>query len=124
MREALPMTRRKLTALVTIVVAVTACIGTYIHDNPLGTTPIADINAGRVGVGENVTIKGRILSIFALAIGLNDWTLTVGDRQANITLFWTHFRVDVGWVIVTRGTVHSSHELGSIVWLDRVWLFV
>jgi len=105
-------------------VAVTVCLGTYIHDNPLGITPIADINAGRVGAGENVTIKGRILSIFALAIGLNDWTLTVGDRQANITLDWTDFRVEVGWVIIARGTVHSSRGLYPTEWLERVWLFV
>ena len=70
MREALHL--RRITALVVIALAVTAFLGTYIHDSPLGITPIADINSGRVGVGENVTIKGRILSIFMYFIGIND----------------------------------------------------
>ena len=123
MREALLVTRRRLTALVIIVVAVTACLGTYIHDNPSGITSIADINAGKVAVGDNVMIKGRIMSILLLLMIPNDQTLTVGDWQANITLGWTHFRVEVGWVIIARGTVASSRDLHHTEWLERVWLF-
>jgi len=115
MREALPITRRKLTALVIIVVAVTAGLGTYIHDNPSGITPIADINAGRVASWDNVTIKGRIMSVLAMLPNLQ--LLTVGDSQANITLGWTDFLVEAGWVIIARGTVASRSELGHI-WLS------
>ena len=123
MREAFRLTRRT-TALVIIVVAVTAYLGAYVYYNPSGITPIADINAGRVAVGENVTIRGTIVSIMLLFMGPNDQIVTVSEGQANITFGWYDFRLMVGWVIIARGVVHSSHELGSIVWLDRVWLFV
>jgi len=123
MREALPMTRRRATALAVIVVTVTACLGTYIHDNPLGITPIADINAGMFGYGENVTIKGVIVEILLLTMGPHDQWVTVSDGYGNISLYWYDSRLEVGWVIIARGSVLSIHELFGTQWLERVWLF-
>ena len=107
-----------------IVVAVTACLGTYIHDNPSGIAPIADINAGKVGVGENVTIMARMISGIQYYMGLCDATLLVTDGQGNITLGWDRCFIQIGWVIIARGTVASRSELGHVQWVERIWLFV
>ena len=117
------MSRKRLSALVIVVIAVTATVGTYVHDNPSGITPIADINSGKVTIGENVTIRGRILSIFMFFMGPYDQFLTVGDRQNNITFAWFHSRVYVGWVIIAAGTVTSNHSLSHAQWVEHVWLF-
>jgi len=119
----LPLHRRGLAALVIVVIGVTATVVTYVHDNPPGTTPIVDINTGRVAVGENVTIRGTILYMIVLMMGPYDQFLTVGDRQNNVSFAWFHSRVYLGWVIIAAGTVTSNHSLSHAYWVEHVWLF-
>ncbi len=124
MRGTIPLSRRRLVALVIVVIALTASVGTYIHDNPLGITPIGDINAGTVAVGESVTIKGRIVGGYVVWWGTGcDGDITVTDGTGNITLPCNTCGLGIGDVIIVRGTVYASIYLSPVEWIERVWLF-
>ena len=119
------LTRRKLGALLAVAVVTSTFLAVaFVHDNPTGLTPIADINSGAVAPGENVTVKCRIMSIVMLFVGLQDQLLSLTDGQCNLSAYWSETRVEVGWVIIIRGAVYSNESLVHLEWLERVWLFV
>lgn len=117
------MSRRRLMALVIVVIALTASVGTYIHDNPSGITPISDINTGKVAVGENVTIKAKILQIIIYWDGWDFGEFLVTDGSGHISLSWRWSSFHIGQMIVARGTVGSSFYLQPTEWVEHVWLF-
>ena len=123
MRGTTSLNSKAVAAAIIIVIAVIATVGVYFHDNPSGVTSIADINDGKVAVGENVTIKGRILLVFVLLMGPNEQFPTIGDGQHNITFAWFNSYVHVGWVIIASGTVETNRSLSHVQWLEQVWLF-
>ena len=119
------LARRRLAAILTVAVVVSTSLAVaFLHDNPTGLTPIADINTGAVALGENVTVRCRILSILCLFMGPYDQMLTLTDGPGNLSAYWSESRLEVGWVIIIRGTVDSNRSLAHLEWLERVWLFV
>ena len=117
------MSKKRLVAVAILVIAVTATVGIYVHDNPPRITPIADVNSGKTTIGENVTIRGEIIYIIMFFMGPNDQVITVGDSLNNVTFAWFTSRIYLDWVIIARGTVYSNHELIHVEWLEHVWLF-
>lgn len=98
-----------------------ACVIT--HDNPVGLTRIADIKAGKIPVGANVTVKGKITQVIVWPMSLNSQSVTISDGRNNITFSWSRSIVHHGWSIFVRGTVHSGHRLTNVISVERVWLF-
>jgi len=117
------LSRKAQAALIIAVIAVTATVGTYVHDNPSGITRIVDINNGTVAVGENVTIKARIIRILVLLIGFDWGAFLVTDGSGDFGLSWHATSFQSGQVIIARGTVGSIDKFQHTDWVEHVWLF-
>jgi hypothetical protein len=121
----IPTVSERLLAFIAVTIVVTASLGiAFAHDYPAGITRIAEINTGAVAPGENVTIRCRVVSVLVLLIGFGLQYLMLSDGPNNLTADWSKSQVEVGWVIVTRGTVESNRSLSHLIWLERVWFFV
>jgi hypothetical protein len=119
--------RRKALATLVVLVVILASLSLaliYVHDNPVGLTPISSINTEVTPIGSNVTIKGEITSIIFLMMGPNDQVVSISDGSGSVEFFWTKTRLDVGWIILVRGTVYWNYSIHPVSSVDQVLLFL
>ena len=117
---------RKTLATLTMLVVIVASLSLaliYVHDNPAGLIPISSINTGVTPIGSNVTLKGEIINIIIFFIGPNDQSVLLSDGSGNITFFWTKTRLEVGWTVIVKGTVHQNDSIRPISSVEPVLLF-
>ncbi|MFW9911147.1 MAG: OB-fold nucleic acid binding domain-containing protein [Candidatus Thorarchaeota archaeon] len=118
------MRRRKELAAMVVVITITATLSLtfiYFHDYPYGATPMSAM--GTTPIGTNVTVRGEITDILSLHMGLNDQFVTVSDGSDHVKFYWHQTRLEVGWIVVVRGTVSGYLHLHPVESVDRVWLF-
>jgi hypothetical protein len=101
------MRRRKALAVVVVVITIAALI--YLHDYPFGITPMSAM--GTTPIGTNVTVRGEITDILNLFVGLNDQFVTVSDGSDYVKFYWHRTRLEVGWIVIVRGTVRGYLSL-------------
>ena len=120
------MRQRKVlaTILISIVILVSFSLALiYTHDNPAELIPISSINAGITPLGSNVTIKGNITSIMMLWVGLNDLFVSLSDGSGSLRFYWSKAHLEVGWIILVKGTVYCNNSLRPVSSVERVLLF-
>ncbi|MHA1863872.1 MAG: hypothetical protein ACTSWA_08890 [Candidatus Thorarchaeota archaeon] len=120
------MRRRKAqaTILMSIVIVVSFSLALiFAHDNPAELTPISSINAGITPLGSNVTIKGNITSIMMYHVGLNDQVVSLSDGSGSLRFYWSKTHLEVGWIVIVKGTVHRNNSLRPVSSVELVLLF-
>lgn len=121
------MRRNDPLALLTVSVILVASLGfvfAYVHDNPIGLTPISSINSEIIPLGSNVTVKGEITQIVVLAVAPNFQDVLVSDGTGSLRFFWTRTILDVGWNVIVQGTVDHNTSLRPVTNVELVGWFV
>ncbi|MHA2003004.1 MAG: hypothetical protein ACW975_11205 [Candidatus Thorarchaeota archaeon] len=115
------MRRRKTLTVVVVVGVIILTAFIYLHDYPFGVTPMSDM--GTTPIGTNVTVRGEITNILNLFAGLNDQFVTVSEGSDYVKFYWHRTRLEVGWIVIVRGTVRGYLSLHPVASVERVWLF-
>jgi len=117
---------RKILAILLILMLITfpLSIGLiYIHDNPANVTPISSINSGMTQIGTNVTVKGNITSGYGYLMGTYIQVATLTDESGNLTFSWADSLLEIGWIVIVKGTVYTNYSLHPTSSVELVILF-
>ncbi len=118
------MKRRKVLAIILMSIVIIVPLSLiYAHDNPAELTSISSINAGSTPIGSNVTIKGTITSIIISGMDLNNQYVSLSDGSGSLGFSWSKTHLEVGWIVIVKGTVHRNNSLRPVSSVELVLLF-